>query len=444
LSSFYKRVAAIAVPITLQNIIVMSLNLVDNLVIGQLGAVPIAAVGLITQLMFILMITTFGAAGGASIFVSQYWGKRDLFNIEKTLGHIVKITLAIGALFFVLLFFFPSRVLSVFTTDHQVIEVGSLYARVIAPTAFMSSFSFVIAMALRTVEKAKIPMLMSAGALTVNTVGTVALVFGLGPFPELGVLGAAIATLFSRAFEMALYVFVIARKKTPVRLSLGSIVGFDPAFFKRMMKYALPVITNETFWSIGITMYAIVLARMGTDALATRNIVSTMESLGFVFFGGLASSTVVLVGTELGNNAFTKAEENARRILRLSFFISILAGILIIVMSRVLVNLYNVDVVIKNTAVNVMLVLGIALPLKLFNAITIVGILRSGGDTRAAMLLELLCLWCIGVPLVATTGLVLNWPVLLVYIAMLPEEIIKGLLGRHRMRSKKWLKNVVD
>lgn len=444
MSSFYKRVAAIAVPITLQNIIVMSLNLVDNLVIGQLGAVPIAAVGLITQLVFMLMIMTFGAAGGASIFVSQYWGKKDLDSIEKTLGHIVKITLALGALFFIMLFFLPDKVLSVFTTDAHVIEVGSVYSRAIAPTAFMSSLSFIIAMALRTVERAKIPMIISAVALTLNTVGTLTLVFGLGPFPELGVFGAAVATLFSRAFEMCLYIYILARNKTPIRLSLRSLLGFDSAFFKRMMKYALPVITNESFWSLGITMYAVVLARMGTDAIATRNIVSSMESLGFVFFGGLASSTVVLVGSELGNKNFPGAEDNARRLLRLSFLVSIFAGFLIIVLSRFLVNLYNVDVSVKITALRVMLVLGLALPLKLFNAITIVGILRSGGDTRAAMLLELLCLWCIGVPLVATTGLVLGWPVLLVYLAMLPEEIVKGFLGLRRLKSKKWLRTVVE
>ncbi|PIJ63674.1 multidrug transporter MATE [Mesotoga sp. HF07.pep.5.2.highcov] len=443
MKDFTKRMLSIAVPITLQNLISTGLNLVDNLMIGQLGTTAIASVGLVNQVVFILNILTFGVSSGAGIFVAQFWGKRDEKSIEKTIGHMLYITIGASALFFVLLFFLPERILMIFTTDVEVVKTGAVYARPVAFSTFLTSFSFIIAMALRTVEKARIPMYVSLVALSINTVANYILIFGLGPIEPLGVFGASFATLLSRFVEFAIFVSIVYRKKTPIRLS-RSALKFEIPFFRRLMKYATPVIINEFLWSLGITMYSLVMARMGTEFIAARNISSTIENFGFVIFGGLSSATVVMVGAELGRNNFSQAKYNARKLLQLTVITAVATGFIIILLSRFIVNLYNIDQSLKNTVLTVLIIVGLSQPIKMFNAVNIVGVLRSGGDSRAAMIIEIVSLWGVGIPLVAITGLVLKWPLTLVYIAMMVEELFKSILGIRRTLTWKWLKNVVD
>jgi Na+-driven multidrug efflux pump len=191
-------------------------------------------------------------------------------------------------------------------------------------------------------------------------------------------------------------------------------------------------------------MYSLVMARMGTEFIAARNISSTIENFGFVIFGGLASATVVMVGAELGRNNFTQAKYNAKKLLQLTVMTAVATGLIIILLSRIIVNFYNIDQGLKNIVLNVIIIVGIFQPIKMFNAVNIVGVLRSGGDTRAAMIIEIASLWGVGIPLVAVTGLVLKWPLTLVYVAMMIEELFKAILGIRRTLTWKWLKNVVD
>jgi len=443
MKKFTKRMLSIAIPITLQNLISTGLNLVDNLMIGQLGTTAIASVGLINQIVFILNLFTFGASSGAGIFVAQYWGKKDNRNIEKTLGHIIYVTMGAACVFFVLLYVFPESILRVFTSDLAVIETGAVYARPVAFSTFLTSFSFIMAMALRTVEKARIPMYVSLVALSINTVGNYVLIFGFGSIPAMGVMGASIATLASRVIEFTIFFFIIFKGSTPIRLRLTSL-RFDGIFFRRLMKYATPVIMNEFFWSVGIAVYSLVMARMGTEFLAARNISSTIESFGFVIFGGLAAATVVMVGSELGRNNFEQAKNNARKLLQLTVITALFTGLTIILLSRFIVQLYNVEQSMKDVVLVIVIIVGLAQPIKMFNAVNIVGILRSGGDTKAAMLIEIFSLWGIGIPLVVIAGLVLKLSLAQVYLVMMVEEIVKASLGIWRTKTGKWIRNVVD
>ena len=412
--------------------------------IGRLGKTPIAAVGLVNQIVFILILLTFGASSGSGIFVAQYWGTKDLKNIEKTLGHIMKITLAASLVFFVILFFFPGKVLGIFTEDQAVIEAGVTYAKPIAFSTLFTAFSFIMAMAMRTVEKARVPMYISIVALGVNTIGNFLLIFGNAGFPKLGVMGAAIATLTSRVVEFLLYVVVLKKKKTPITLSLRSLISFDGVFFKRLMNYAYPVILNEFLWSLGMTMYSLVFARISTEAIATRNIVSTIENLGFVFFGGISAATIVIVGSELGKKNYAQARASAFKFLRLTVVVAAFAGAATVLLSRFIVGLYNIDDGIRSTVTISILIVSLALPVKMFNAVNIVGVLRSGGDTRAALFLEIFSLWFIGIPLVASSGLLWHWSIPMIYLMTLPEEGFKATLGLWRTKSGKWVKNVID
>ncbi|ACR79093.1 MATE family efflux transporter [Kosmotoga olearia] len=444
MKEFNRKLLSIALPITIQNLISMSLNLVDNLMIGQLGSAAIAAVGLVNQINFVLILFLFGASSGTGVFISQYWGNRDLKNIGKTISHVLKITYVGGFVFFMLLFFFPQQIISFFSRDITVVTAGVAYSKIISFTTFLIPFTFVMAMALRTIEKPKIPMYISFVVLAFNTVGNYLLIFGVGPFPEMGVKGAAIATLLSRIIEFFLYLYVLLKPVTALTISRHEFLDFDTVLFRKLMVVALPVIVNELLWSVGMTTYSFIMARIGTEALTVKNIVSTLESFGFIIFGGMSAATVVMVGSELGKKNYEKAFKNAIKLLNLMVVIGVITGIGIILLSRFLIRMYNVEEVIKSTVVMVMIIVGLAQPVKMFNGLNIVGVLRSGGDTKTAMFLELFSLWGIGIPLVALSGIVLKWPLPFVFLMMLPEELFKASLGMLRVHSRKWLRNVID
>ncbi|MFW6119764.1 MAG: MATE family efflux transporter [Petrotogales bacterium] len=444
MTDFTRRILNIAIPITIQNLISVGLNLVDNIMIGQLGAVSIASVGIVNQVVFILMLITFGAASGSGVFVSQYWGIKDIANIEKTVGHILKITISAAVIFFILLFVVPEWLMSLFTNDIAVIRLGAEYSKIISFTTFFTSFSFIMAMVLRTVERAKIPMYISLVALAVNTLSNYFLIFGIGFFPELGVKGAAIATLFSRIIEFSLYIYTLRKDWTPIKINFKSLFYFDNIFFKRLMKIASPVIANEFFWSLGITMYSVVLAKMSTEAIAVRNIEHTIGSFGLIFFGGISAATVVLVGSELGKNNYERAIKNANALLKITLVLAVISGLGVIALSWGIIDFYNVSEDLKVTLITVMVIMGLSQPLRMFNNVNLVGVLRSGGDTKMVLFLEIFSLWAIGIPLVAISGLALKWSIPLVYLMMLPEQGFKGFFGILRLKSGKWAKKVID
>ncbi|OAA23791.1 MATE family efflux transporter [Kosmotoga sp. DU53] len=445
MKEFNRKLLSIALPITIQNLISMSLNLVDNLMIGQLGSAAIAAVGLVNQMNFVLILFLFGASSGTGVFISQYWGNRDLKNIGKTISTRFEDYLrGLDSYFSCLLFFFPQQIISFFSRDITVVTAGVAYSKIISFTTFLIPFTFVMAMALRTIEKPKIPMYISFVVLAFNTVGNYLLIFGVGPFPEMGVKGAAIATLLSRLIEFFLYLYVLLKPVTALTISRHEFLDFDTVFFRKLMVVALPVIVNELLWSVGMTTYSFIMARIGTEALTVKNIVSTLESFGFIIFGGMSAATVVMVGSELGKKNYEKAFKNAIKLLNLMVVIGVITGIGIILLSRFLIRMYNVEEVIKSTVVMVMIIVGLAQPVKMFNGLNIVGVLRSGGDTKTAMFLELFSLWGIGIPLVALSGIVLKWPLPFVFLMMLPEELFKASLGMLRVHSRKWLRNVID
>ncbi len=444
MTDFTRRILNIAIPITIQNLISVGLNLVDNIMIGQLGAVSIASVGIVNQVVFILMLITFGAASGSGVFVSQYWGIKDMASIEKTVAHIMKITISAAVIFFVLLFVVPEWLMSLFSEDIAVIQLGAEYSKIISFTTFFTSFSFIMAMVLRTVERAKIPMYISLVALAVNTISNYLLIFGIGFFPELGVKGAAIATLFSRIIEFSLYIYALRKDWTPIKINFKSLISFDGIFFKRLMKIASPVIANEFFWSLGITMYSVVLAKMSTEAIAVRNIEHTIGSFGLIFFGGVSAATVVLVGSELGKNNYEGAIKNANALLKITLVLAVISGLGVIALSWGIIDFYNVSEDLKVTLITVMVIMGLSQPLRMFNNVNLVGVLRSGGDTKIVLFLEIFSLWAIGIPLVAISGLALKWSIPLVYLMMLPEQGFKGFFGILRLKSGKWAKKVID
>ena len=439
-NKIYRDLFNIAAPVALHNLVIASLSFVDTLMIGQLGEVEIAAVGIGNQLFFLYTLLLFGIGSASGVFVSQYWGKKDYVNIKKSTGLSLILGL-IGALPFVFFsFLFPDSLLRIFSEDKEVIRLGAEYLKIVSVSYLFSAVTITMAQVQRSLERANLPFIVSVIALGLNTVLNYLFIFGKAGFPVLGVAGVAIATTISRAVEgFLIIVIVYVSPKNPAAGRLKELLNFNRDFLHKFLKTAWPVIMNELFWSLGMTVFKVVYGRMGTDALAAVNIAEAVMNLMFVALIGSATGASVLTGKKIGEGSFKEAAANGRIFIRLSVIEGVIIAVLAVSLSSLLPEWFNVDDELKRSASLIILLFAAFLPFKAYNLHTIVGIFRGGGDTLFAAAIEISGVWGIGVVLAFVTGIWLELPVHLVYAFVSLEEVYKSVLNTIRFKSGKWL-----
>jgi putative MATE family efflux protein len=379
-------------PIAFQNLISSSLNLVDNVMIGQLGETHIAAVGLANQVYFLLNLVLFGANSGTSIYVAQYWGKKQVDQIKKVVGIGLVFSLSITSLFFLGSFLFPELILGFLSKDSNVVLLGSDYLRIVSVSFIFTAVSFTFGFSSRSIGKPKLPMIASIISLLINTVLNYILIFGYIGFPALGVRGAAIATLIARTIEVLVIMIHIYKNTPELAVKFADLKAITLNEVTRIGKKALPVIFNETFWALGMTTYALVYARIGTNAAASVMISNTVNSLFMVISFGLGNASAVMLGNTLGADEIKKAVDYNKKFLTLSLIWGALVGLMIFLLSPPMVkNLYNLSPEAYRSTMLTMRIMALFMPFKFYNTIVIIGTLRSGGDTLYSMFLEIGC-----------------------------------------------------
>ena len=439
---FHRMVFHIALPITLQMILTNGLSFVDTMMIGRLGEVEVAAVGLANQMFFLVFLIFFGITSGTGIFVAQYWGDRDVQGIHKVMGLSLIGVLLFSIPFALVSFSIPKTLMRLFSPDAMVVAQGAEYLRIIAPSYIFSGISFAFAMGLRSIERPRIPLLATAISMSLNTVLNLILIFGMLGAPALGVRGAAIATCISRAVELVVILSLIYGRKMPVAASVAEYLNFDQDMIRRFIKTAGPVLMNEVVWSLGMVVYKVVYARMGTDVIAAANVTEAIQGLFFTILTGTGNTSAIMIGKKIGEKQQEEAEVYGRYFLIQSAIFGLLLGVLMAATAPLIVRLLKMDpstvVLVRQT----LLALAVLVPLKSINIHLIIGILRSGGDTTFAFLSEFVGVWAIGVPMAILSGLVFRWPLPYVCLLVGLEEIYKWILMSWRFVSGKWLNDL--
>lgn len=441
---FYKTLFSIALPITIQNLIITLLNLIDVFMISSLDTSSIGGVGMANKIFFLLNLFLFGTNSGAAILASQYWGNKDINNIKKVLG----ITLILGSLgsllFSVAAILFPAKLISILSPDEPgIISEGAKYLRIIGFSYILTAITITYSFMLRAINNAKLPMIVTGIAIIINTFFNWVLIFGNLGAPKLGVEGAAIATVGARLFESVFIVFLVYKYKLPIAGKITEYFRFTFGFFKHYLSTVFFVILNEVVWSVGVFGYSLVYGRMGEVPTASMVITQTIEQLSFVAFFGISNACGVMLGNKLGANEIENAEEYAKIFLALVIKLGIFTSILIILVSPYIAGLFNVELIIKENVISCLRVFSIYLPFKVINMIIIVGILRSGGDTIASLLIDLFGVWLVGIPMAILGGLYFKLDIKFVYAMIMSEELVKFIFSVLRYRSKKWVKNIV-
>jgi putative MATE family efflux protein len=441
---YYRLLWRIALPITFQQLIMSSLNMVSVMIIGQLGEVTIAAVGLANQIGFLFNLLLFGITSGSAIFTAQFWGKRDLPSIHKVLGICLILGLAAALLFLCIAQFFPAQALRIYSKDEAVIALGSRYLRVFGWSFLFFAVSYSYGAILRSIGDVRTPMVIGLVTLSLNILLSYLLIFGYIGLPKMGIMGAATATIIARIIECAGLLIIVYKQKGPSAAPLAEMMRFDGAFFKRMMGKVIPVALNELLWSLGIAMYYVVYARIGTDAIAAMNIAETFGNMSFVMIIGIGNACAILVGNLIGAMENEKAFRYAGRSMVISVLAAVVVGCVILVSAPYILEVYKVSPSVRADTLRIVNILAVVLWIRATNYLLFIGIFRSGGDTRFGFLLDVGAIWLVGVPMALLGAFVLHLPVYLVYLMIISDEVSKFGIGLWRYATRRWIHDVTS
>ncbi|MBQ8408565.1 MAG: MATE family efflux transporter [Clostridia bacterium] len=434
-----------AIPIALQNMLASSFSLVDTLMVSQLGDIPLSATGMAGQWSWLFGMVLFGISSGAAVFVSQYWGDKNIKGIHRTTGIAVSAGVILSLLFFLVALLFPEAVLSIFNKTPEIIDQGSLYLRFACFSYPAMALTNILGSILRSAEHPKLPMAVSGISAVLNVILNYILIFPAG----LGVQGAAIATSISAWAGPVLIILLSVAQKNILFTPMKSFFAFNGKTVGEFFKKAMPVIINETMWGMGTVAYNIIFANMGHEEYAAITIVKTFENFAFCFFLGLCNACCVMVGKAIGSGEIREGIRESKRFMLIFPFISIIVGAAVILLRAPLVSVFNLGSNISaytiETAQWILVIYSVWIIVRNIPYLTVVGIFRPGGDTIMGMVVELAVLWCFSVPMTYIAANVWQLPFLTVYAIMyLCEDLPKGILFLWYWRSGKWIRPVTD
>ena len=444
---FWKQTARLAIPIAFQNLLISSFVLVDNVMVGQLGDVALSSVGMAGQWSWLLGMVIFGVCSGASVYVSQYWGVKDIKSIHKISGLSVVISLIISVFFLLFAFLMPELVISIFNRNPDVIKTGSSYLKIACFSYPGVALNTILCGILRSTENVKLPVITALFTTLFNAVLDYALIFGAFGLPKMGVPGAAVATCISAWSGPVILVVASYISKNIIAAPFKDLFGFDKKMIKAFFITALPVVLNETIWGAGTFVYNIIFANLGHENYAAVTILKTIENIAFVLFMGLCNACCVMLGKNIGSGDIKTGIRDSKRFSVLIPLSAVFIGILVITFRGNIIGLFNIGGGISKktleTAMLITLIYAIELPIRNIPYAMIVGVFRSGGDTVSGVKFDLIPLWCIALPLTVITAFVLKLPFPLVFLGMyIFEDFIKAFLCIRHYLTYKWIKPV--
>ena len=438
---FTKKLLTLVFPIAFQQFMLALVSASDALMLGMLTQDSLSAVSLASQVTFVENLFLMAMTIGLSMFAAQYWGKGDKGAVERIFAYVMKVTAVVSFLFFLAGMCIPRALMRIFTNELPLIEGGRVYLRTVSPAFLLTGISQIYLCILKNTGKAAKSSVISSVSVVVNIILNAILIFGWFGLPQMGIVGAALATVIARAIEMAWCIFETV-KKDGAKLRVCHIVHNDKLLRHEFWKYSSPVLGNEIVWGVGFTMYSVIMGHLGSDAVAANSIANIVKNLVACFCLGLGSGGGIMVGNELGAGRLDKAKEYGDRLCRLSILCGVASGIVLLALSPLILAVTDLSIT-ANTYLKWMLVMcSYYMVGKSVNGTTIAGIFCAGGDSKFGFLCDTVTMWCITVPLGLLTAFKLKLPVLAVYFIVNLDEIVKLPAVYRHYKKYKWVKDL--
>ena len=454
---FYKRVFSITWPIALQSLISIGVNMLDTIMVGSLGDDALSATSLANSFITIYHIFCMGLGMGASVLVSRYWGMRNAAigkndsegekdanrALKQTVALMLRITLSLALVFALATAIMPRTIMRMYNGEEAILNLGATYFRYSIVTFFFLGASLVCTIVLRSVGKVKLPLFVSIGAFSINLVANYLLIFGKLGLPKMGVAGAALGTLFARAFEAAVICGYLLFFDKSIGFRLKHFFMNTRSLIGEYFRISIPVLISDGILALGNNTVAMVIGHLGGTFVSANAITSVTQQLSSVVISGVSQAGAIVTGQTLGEGDKEKAMSQGYLFMGLGIFLGTIAAVFILILSGPVIASYkNVSEETVHIAKQLMLAISIIVVFQGTNSIMTKGVLRGGGDTRMLMLTDNIFLWVLAIPLGLLGGFVLKVSPFWIYIFLKSDQIVKALWAFLRLRSGKWIKKI--
>lgn len=440
--AFYKKVVTIAIPISLQGLINIGVNMMDTIMLGQLGEVGLSASSLANQFISIFHICCMGMGMGASVLTSRFWGSKDIESLKKAITIMLRLCLAVCSVFMLVTWITPDGLMRMYTSEEEIIREGVRYFNWSIPSYFLLGFSLTTTIVMRSVGLAKLPLYSSIFAFFINIFFNWLFIFGKFGAPEMGVAGAALGTMLSRTFEFVFicgYFFVLDKK---VKYRVQNLFMKCKDLVRDYIKISIPVLISDALMAFGNSAVAMVMGRIGPNFVSANAITMVTQQLSTVFIQGLSNASAIITGHTLGEGKVEQAQKQGYTFVGLGFAIGVVGCLLIMIISGPIISCYNITEETREIAEQLMNAIGFIVIFQAMNSILTKGVLRGGGDTKFLMAADVLFLWIASVPLGYLAGLVLGLPSFWIYFFLKIDQVIKAIWCIFRLKSRKWIKKI--
>lgn len=438
---FLRRLAVIAVPVALQNLLTTTGSMIDTIMIGSLGSTSVGAVGLCAQFSSLMFSCYWGFVGGGMLFYAQYWGVKDDDGINRSYGLTLTCMMTVGFLFCTLATIFPGLVMGLYTDKPVFQNIGVDYLKIAGFAYPLSTFSMAMAALLRSTERVRIPLYGAMASVAANILFNWLLIQGHWGFPGMGVQGAALATVIAAAVNVGVILFFVIRGEHPYVLDVRRHFRWDGAFVKLYFRKCAPILANEILIGVGNMLINVVLGRQSEEAIAATAVFRTFEGLVIGFFAGFSNAASVLVGKEVGAGRLETAWQRAIRLIYLCMAFIAFVGVALILAHDPILRAMSLSGKSLSIGFGMLCVYGLASVIRMGNW-THNDTFRSAGDAAYGTILEIAFMFGMVIPLVWLSGMVWHWDFLLVFACCYADEPIRFVLMQRHLYSGKWVQPV--
>ncbi|WP_044915337.1 MATE family efflux transporter [Butyrivibrio sp. WCE2006] len=431
-----------ALPIALQQLITVGVNMADNMMLGQLGEAPMSGATLANNFITIFQIMCMGLGMGASVLVSRFFGMNDRLSMKKSVNIMFRMLFIVATFFSVVTFIMPGGIMGLFTAEEEVIRQGTGYLLISIPCYYLNGFAVTSSLMLRSVGKAHVPLLASCCSFFLNIFCNWVFIFGKLGAPAMGVNGAALGTLIARIVEFSIIFGFLLFKDTNIGLRIPDLALQVGDLLPEYIRISIPVLVSDTLLGLGNSAVAVVMGHIGASFVAANSITTVVMSLATVVIQGISQASCTITGITLGKGEVEKAQRQGITFAALGFLIGGIGCLLILAISDLVISAYKIEPETAILAKDLMTALAFVIWFQAANSILTKGTLRGGGDTKFLMVADIIFLWICSIPLGALTGLVLKWPGFWVFIMLRIDQFIKCIVCVIRLKSGKWIKKI--
>ena len=443
--AFYRHALSITAPIALQNFMDAAVGSADVIMLSFVSQSALAASSLAGQVLFVFQMLLYGVSSGASVLTAQYWGRKDVKTVSRVMAISLRISTLIGLAFTLAAAFFPQVLMRIFTNDPSLVSDGVKYLRAVSVSYVAGGFASVYLSVMRCVERVKMSAAVHCSAVILNVLLNACFIFGIGPFPKLGIVGVALATSITRVLELAVCI-LDSRLNKIVRLRVPDFFSHNPELSRDFVRYAVPSAANDIIWGLAFSVYSVIFGHLSSDIVAANSVASVVRNLGTVVCFGTSSSAAIILGKAMGDNRLKEAELYARRFVFLSIVTALAGGAVILACRPLVMRFMHLYVTVTDTVraelgtmlyINAYYILGSSV-----NTMLVCGIFRSGGDVRFGLVCDLFAMWGYAVPMGLLCAFVIKLPEMWVYFVLCLDEFVKMPIFVHHYRKRSWLRNI--